>query len=241
MPSAPSPSPGLKVTRAPLRRARANSLGEKLRALDATLTAAARHVACCSGRMHRTKRSVSDDASRRTALLLIDFMNPMDFDGADAMAPHAIAAAARAARLRDRMRAEGAPIIYANDNFGRWESDFAAVVLECERRGGASAAMAKALAPKRGDRSVLKPRHSAFFGTPLEFLLDELDVGHLVLTGLAADSCIMFTAHDAYLREYELWIPADCVASEQDAWRRDSLAYMARVLKARTDPVAAEG
>jgi nicotinamidase-related amidase len=129
------------------------------------------------------------------------------------------------------------PIIYANDNFGRWESDFAAVVAECERRGGASATMAKLLAPQPGDRSILKPRHSAFFGTPLEFLLDELRVSRLVLAGLAADSCIMFTAHDAYLREYPLWIPADCVASEQDEWRDDALAYMARVLKARTDPV----
>ena len=173
------------------------------------------------------------------ALLLIDFMNPLDFDGAQALAPMAVEAAKRAAELRKRMRARRVPVIYANDNFGRWESDFAAVVADCRRRGGASAAMAKLLAPSRGDRSVLKPRHSAFFGTPLEFLLDELGVHSLVLAGLAADSCVMFTAHDAYLREYALWIPADCVASENDAWRRDALAYMARVMKARIDPLGA--
>jgi len=192
-------------------------------------------------RMPGTKRTRDDQSTRRTALLLVDFMNPLDFDGAQALAPHAVKAATQAARLRARMRAERAPIIYANDNFGRWESDFAAVVAECERRGGASATMAKLLAPQPGDRSILKPRHSAFFGTPLEFLLDELDVSRLVLAGLAADSCIMFTAHDAYLREYDLWIPADCVASEQDEWREDALAYMARVLKARTDPVETQG
>ena len=112
-------------------------------------------------------------------------------------------------------------------------AEFAAIVDYCLSRGGASAEMARLLAPQADDRSVLKPRHSAFFGTPLEFLLDELHVGRLVLAGLAADSCIMFTAHDAYLREYALWIPADCVASEQEAWRCDALAYMARVMKAR--------
>lgn len=164
-------------------------------------------------------------------------MNPLDFDGAQSLGPRAVRAASRAAELKKRMRARRAPVIYANDNFGRWEADFSAVVADCERRGGASERMAKLLAPLHGDRSVLKPRHSAFFGTPLDFLLDELGVGRLVLAGLAADSCIMFTAHDAYLRKYELWIPGDCVASENDAWRRDALAYMARVMKARIDPL----
>ena len=186
--------------------------------------------------MPSRKRSGHEPSARGTALLLVDFMNPLDFDGADALAPHAVLAARCAARLRARMRSDGVPIIYANDNFGRWESEFSAVVASCEKRGGASSTMARLLAPEPGDRSVLKPRHSAFFGTPLDFLLDELEVSRLVLTGLAADSCIMFTAHDAYLREFDLWIPADCVASEQDAWRDDALAYMARVLKARVDP-----
>jgi nicotinamidase-related amidase len=195
-----------------------------------------RHGACSRRGMQRSTRTTKRGTKKRTALLLIDFMNPLDFDGAQSLAPRAVRAAACAAALKKRMRARRAPIIYANDNFGRWESDFHAVVDECKRRGGASARMANLLAPSDDDRSVLKPRHSAFFGTPLDFLLDELGVGELVLAGLAADSCIMFTAHDAYLRKYGLWIPADCVASEKDAWRRDALAYMARVLKARTDP-----
>ncbi len=205
---------------------------------SARLAHGPRHDACTRIAPMQGKERSDRDGS--TALLLIDFMNPLDFDGADALAPHAVEAAKRAQVLRERMRREGAPIIYANDNFGRWESDFDAVVESCIARGGASAAMAALLAPQKGDRSVLKPRHSAFFGTPLEFLLDELDVDRLVLTGLAADSCIMFTAHDAYLREYDLWIPADCVASEQEAWRRDALAYMARVMKARVDPAPAD-
>jgi nicotinamidase-related amidase len=172
----------------------------------------------------------------RTALLLIDFMNPLEFDGARSMAPRALRAAARAAALRNGMHAKRQPVIYANDTFGRWEADFAAIVDYCASRGGASAKMAALLAPSSQDRSVLKPRHSAFFGTPLEFLLDELGVERLVLAGLAADSCIMFTAHDAYLRKYALWIPEDCVASERDVYRR-----MSRVLKASTHASTTRG
>ena len=112
-------------------------------------------------------------ASRgRPALLLVDFMNPLDFEGAAAIAQRAVEAAQRTATLKARMRTEGVPVIYANDNFGRWESDFDAVVAHCESRGGPSAQLARILAPLPGDRSILKPRHSAFFGTRLEFLLD---------------------------------------------------------------------
>jgi nicotinamidase-related amidase len=173
---------------------------------------------------------------QETALLLIDFMNPFDYVGAERLAPRAVRAARNTAELKARMRAERTPIIYANDNFGRWESDFDAVVATCRDRGGASATIAELLAPRAGDRSILKPRHSAFFGTPLEFLLDELRVRRLVLTGLSADSCIMFTAHDAYLRKYALWVPEDCVASERDAYRTAALAHMARTLKADIRP-----
>ena len=168
----------------------------------------------------------------RTALLLVDFMNPLDFSGGRALARTAVPAAQRAAALKKRLARQGVPAIYCNDNFGHWDADFMAVVEHCASHGGAAARLAHTLAPAPHDRSILKPRHSAFFGTPLAFLLDELGIGRLVLTGLAADNCIMFTAHDAYLRKYALWIPGDCVASERDAYRRDALAYMARVMKA---------
>ena len=175
-------------------------------------------------------------ATPRIALLLIDFMNPLDFEGADELAPRALKAAQRTSALKKQMRARQVPVIYANDNFGRWESNFEALVRYCKRLGGASAKLAAMLAPERGDRSILKPRHSAFFGTPLEFLLDELGVNQLVLTGLAADSCIMFTAHDAYLRKFKLWIPADCVASEKEVHRRAALDYLKRIVKANIEP-----
>ena len=185
----------------------------------------------CMPRSSAVAKTV-EDPHKHSALLLIDFMNPFDYEGADILAPRAVKSAESAAKLKARMREDRVPVIYANDNFGRWESDFKAVVESCRERGGASAEIAHMLAPEPKDRSVLKPRHSAFFGTPLEFLLDELRVQRLVLAGISADSCIMFTAHDAYLRKYALWIPADCVASERDSYQRAALEYMARTLKA---------
>jgi nicotinamidase-related amidase len=175
-------------------------------------------------------------APPRTALLLIDFMNPLDFDGGAALARGAVRAAANTARLKARLARQHVPVIYCNDNFGHWESEFAALVEYCRSLGGAPARFAELLAPGRADRSILKPRHSAFFGTPLEFLLDELRIERVVLTGLAADNCIMFTAHDAYLRKYDIWVPSDCVASERTSFARNALAHMARVTKADVRP-----
>jgi nicotinamidase-related amidase len=175
-------------------------------------------------------------AGGATVLLLVDFLNFMDFPTAHALAPHALRAARHAAALKARLRRAHVPVIYANDNFGHWESDIRAVVATCRERGGASRKLADLLAPQAGDRSVLKPRHSAFFGTPLDFLLDELGASRLILAGLTADSCIMFTAHDAYLRGYELWIPSDCVAAPEPRHARTALDHMRRVLKASIGP-----
>jgi nicotinamidase-related amidase len=175
-------------------------------------------------------------ARSSTALLLVDFLNFMDFDTAKALAPHAIRAARAARTLKARLVRARVPAIYANDNFGHWESDIHAVVQTCIDRGGASRALAELMAPQDADRSVLKPRHSAFFGTPLEFLLDEMGASRLVITGLTAESCVLFTAHDAYLRNYALWVPGDCVASANPAHARQALAHMQRVCKATIAP-----
>ena len=173
-------------------------------------------------------------ARANTVLLFVDFLNFMDFDTAKSLAPHALRAARQARELKRRLAKSRVPVIYANDNFGHWESDIHAIVETCVARGGASRKLAELMAPERGDHSVLKPRHSAFFGTPLEFLLKDLGAGRLVITGLTTDSCVMFTAHDAYVRGYKLWVPSDCVAAARPHYTRDSLEHMRRVLKAST-------
>jgi nicotinamidase-related amidase len=147
------------------------------------------------------------------ALLLVDFINPFEFPGAERLRPRAARAARNAARLRRSAAARGAPCIYVNDNFGNWTSDFSALVASCARMRGAAGTIARLLRPARGDLTVLKPRHSAFYGTPLEFLLDTLGTKRLVVAGIAADDCVFATAQDARMRGYELWVPSDCVAA----------------------------
>ncbi|CAM5781615.1 isochorismatase family cysteine hydrolase [Rhizobacter fulvus] len=171
-----------------------------------------------------------------TVLLLVDFINPLRFEGAQHLREPAQAAARAAATLRRHADAAGVQSIYANDNYGLWRADFAQLWQRCSAGRGASATMANALRPRQRDFTILKPRHSAFYATPLHLLLQQLQCRSLVLTGVAADSCLLFTAMDAYLRGYSLWVPADCTAAESEADCQQALDHMARVMKADIDP-----
>lgn len=170
----------------------------------------------------------------RSVLLLIDFINPLSFADAARLARPAVAAARRTARLKARLTAQGVQAIYANDNFGAWRSEFSRVVETCRARAGPARRLVELLAPASGDIAVLKPRHTAFYATPLDVLLAQLGARRLILAGVAADICVLFTASDAYVRGFELWVPSDCVAAESAARKRAALAFMARVLKAET-------
>lgn len=168
----------------------------------------------------------------KSALLLVDFINLLDFDGARRLAPRAIAAAKRTAALKARAQRRRIPCIYVNDLFGHWTWSLGDLVEACRSRGGAAATLAELLAPRKGDIPVLKPRHSGFYGTPLEFLLEELNVRQLIITGIAADNCVFATAQDAYVREFKVRVPSDCIAAESAAIERSVLAHMQRTLKA---------
>ena len=168
------------------------------------------------------------------ALLLVDVINDLEFEGGEALLRSFEPAAERIAALADRCREAGVPVIYVNDNFGKWKSDFNVVVEHCcgERvRGGGIAAR---LRPRDEDYFVLKPKHSGFYHTTLELLLDHLGARTLIVTGVAGDNCVLFTANDAYLRDYRLVVPRDCVASERGEANRHALEQMSRVLKADT-------
>jgi nicotinamidase-related amidase len=168
------------------------------------------------------------------ALLLIDVINDLEFPGGRALAKAAIPAAARIEALKRRARKATIPVIYANDNFGRWRSDFSEVVEHCLHDGVRGQPLAEMLAPTREDYFVLKPKHSAFFSTTLATLLKYLKVERLVLAGFTGDACVLISAVDAFMRDFELFVPSDCTASKSPAENRRALAYMARVLHADT-------
>jgi len=173
------------------------------------------------------------------ALLLIDMINDLEFPGGETVVQPAIAAAERIAALKEQARSRGIPVIYANDNFGKWRSDFREVVKHCLEDGVRGQRLAELLAPGRDDYFVLKPKHSAFFESTLATLLEHLGARHLVLTGITADICVLFTASDAYMRDYTVHVPADCVASLEEVDTRQALRYMQRVLDADVTPSTA--
>lgn len=170
------------------------------------------------------------------ALLLIDVINPMDFAGAEALQGPALAAATSIRRLRDRADALGVPVVYVNDNGGHWGSERAAIVAACRRSTRAGHALAEQLAPRPGDYFVIKPRFSGFYATNLPVLLPWLGATRLVLAGFATDICVLFTAGDAHMREYALWVPGDCVASESTDRHGWALSIMRNSMGAETRP-----
>jgi nicotinamidase-related amidase len=174
-----------------------------------------------------------------TALLLIDFINDLAYEGGDRLASRALEAARRAARLKQRARRARVPVIYVNDHFGHWRSDFREVVARCRSASPQAAALVEAIGPDPDDYFVLKPRNSCFFQTPLEVLLAELRTRRLVLAGLTADNCVLFTANDAHLRGFEIVIASDCVASIRPADQATAFKHMATVDKAAIRPSAA--
>jgi nicotinamidase-related amidase len=170
------------------------------------------------------------------ALLLIDVINDLDFPEGDQLLRHALPMARQIAALKRRAKGEGVPVVYVNDNFGRWRSDFTAQVEHCLEDGVRGRPLVELLRPGEDDYFVLKPKHSGFFSTTLDTLLEYLGARAVVLTGMAANICVLFTANDAYMRDLHLAVPCDCVASNTEEENRYALDQMAKVLKADTRP-----
>ena len=166
------------------------------------------------------------------ALILVDVINDLDFPEAKQLARFVPALADSIARLKRRAKAAGVPVIYVNDNFGRWRSDFRALIEHC--RKGKNRSLIEKLYPEQDDYFVLKPKHSGFFSSTLETLLRYLRVPRLIITGIAGNFCVLFTANDAYMRDYELAIPCDCVISNTAKENTEALHLMERYLKADT-------
>jgi nicotinamidase-related amidase len=171
-----------------------------------------------------------------TALIVIDMINDLEFEGGETLLRYALPVAENIAGLKRRAKQAGIPVIYVNDNFGRWQSNLREAVDRCLQKGVCGRPLAERLRPDNDDYFVLKPKHSGFFGTPLEILLNYLGAKTLILTGISGDICVLFTAYDAYMRNFRLFVPADCIASLDPLENRHALQYMERVLKVDTKP-----
>jgi len=170
------------------------------------------------------------------ALLLIDLINDLEFPEGELLLAETLPILPHIVAIKRRCKQAGVPVIYVNDNFGRWQSNFHAQVEHCLTDGVRGCEIARRLQPEEDDYFVLKPKHSGFFSTTLDILLDYLQVRTVILAGIAGNICVLFTANDAYLRDFHLVVPSDCVASNTPEENQHALAQMQKVLKADIRP-----
>ena len=166
-----------------------------------------------------------------TALLLIDVINDLAFDGSETLVAEAEPMATRLAALKRRATAAGVPSIYINDNFGRWRSDFRQTVAHCTSPRSPGRRVSRRLKPTSCDYFVLKPKHSGFFDTTLDTLLETLRIHRVIVTGIAGNICVLFTANDAYMRHFKLFAPADCKVSNTSSDNDHALRQIQVMLK----------
>jgi nicotinamidase-related amidase len=177
--------------------------------------------------------------SGRAAVLALDLISDFAFPDGPRVRRALTAHAGAIRRLFDRAHANAVPVIYANDSIGAWRSDSAALIAHCTQARLPGAELVLSLAPETGDEIVLKPRHSAFFGTPLETLLEQHRIDTLILVGVSAESCVWMTACDAHTRGFSLVVPRDSLAGASTKGLRATLTGLGEVLKARLPTRAA--
>ena len=181
-------------------------------------------------RAGRTQKTIAVPVTG-TALLLIDVINDLAFEGSAALVAQAEPMANRLAALKRRASAAGVPAIYINDNFGQWRSDFRRTVAHCTARSSPGRRVSLRLKPTSRDYFVLKPKHSGFFDTTLDTLLETLRIRRVILTGIAGNICVLFTANDAYMRDLRILAPADCIVSNTAGDNDHALRQIEKVLK----------
>lgn len=171
---------------------------------------------------------------KKTALLIIDVINTLDFAEGKKLLKHALPVAQNIKTLKNRLRKKGVPVIYVNDNFGDWHSDWKKVFAKCSDEKAIGCELASLLKPNEDDFFVLKPKHSGFFGTTLELLLRNLGIETVILTGLAGNICVLFTAHDAHMRGFKIIVPRDCIASNSKKENDAALELMNKSIGIQT-------
>lgn len=178
--------------------------------------------------------NVPDNAG--AALLLIDVINDFEFVGGEELLQLALPVGRKIAELKKRARQHGIPVIYVNDNFGKWQSDLNKIVSHCLEDGVRGEPFVKLVLPDEDDYFVLKPKHSGFYCTSLELVLEHTGAHSLILAGIAGNNCVLFTANDAYMRDFKLFVPEDCSVSISPGDNEYAFKQMAKVLKADIRP-----
>jgi nicotinamidase-related amidase len=164
------------------------------------------------------------------ALIVIDVLQTYDFEDVEQLLPSAEAAAPVIARLVREARERDVLTIYVNDNLGDWQHDRKALL---ERvLGGEHARLVEPVAPPEDALLVTKGRHSVFYETPLALLLREREIGRLVLCGQVTEQCVLYSALDAHVRQFECVIARDACASIDEELAEAAFRMMERNMAA---------
>jgi nicotinamidase-related amidase len=171
-----------------------------------------------------------------TVLLLIDVLNDFDFPNNEYLREQSRGLAERIGTLKQRCKSLGIPTIYVNDNRGRWRSDLNEVLRQVLRDDAPGRDFARKLTPDPNDYVVLKPKHSAFFATPLELILQHVGAHTTIVAGLTTNACVLVSAGELFLREYRLFVPSDVVAALDPESQEQALKLIGENYKADTTP-----
>lgn len=181
---------------------------------------------------HQEPSSYNGRMSR--ALLIIDMINSLDFPEGKALLKQALPVAHTISKIKEQMRKKNLPVIYVNDNFGHWKADWMEVYNWCSDKKHIGSRLSPLIKPDAKDYFVLKPKHSGFYGTNLDILLQELKVKELIVTGIAGNICVLFTVNDAYMRGYKIHVPSDAIASNTKKENDYVLKLLKETFKVRT-------
>lgn len=171
-----------------------------------------------------------DRGPGRTALLIIDMLNDYAHEDGDRLRENARPVVPVIAGIARRARDAGQLVVWVNDNHGDWAADRESLLASA--REGAGSELIDPIAPDRDVPFIVKSRHSVFYGSPLEYLLNVEQVGRLVLTGQVTEQCILYSALDAYLRRFSLVVARDGVAAIDDELADAALRMMASNMRA---------
>jgi nicotinamidase-related amidase len=166
----------------------------------------------------------------RSALLVVDMINDYDHPDGEPLRASAERVVPVVAELVERAHAEDVPVIHVNDNHGLWASRPEELV-EAARRPGQDHLLDPIL-PAADAPFVFKARHSIFYGSPLEYLLETEGIGRLVLTGQVTEQCILYSALDAYIRHFQIVVPREAVAHIDEELATAALRMMEANMRA---------
>lgn len=172
---------------------------------------------------------------QNSAVIFIDIINDFDFERGEQLLNHTKQILPHLKKLKSFAKKNNIPVIYVNDHYGLWQANYHRIIDHC--KNDSNREIIEEMKPGQDDYFFIKPKHSAFFQTPLQALLLELGKKNLILAGIAGDICILFTAKDAYMYEYALQVPENCIASNEKQGNEYALYLMRSVMDANTEPI----